>query len=90
MLTASEDADLLDPGSWSKSATPGFQTDAVAGVYGPGHNSFTVDGTRDVLVYHARSYQDIKGDPLYDPNRDTRAQVLDWNTDGTPHFGSPQ
>ncbi len=90
MLTASEDADLLDPGSWSKSAAPVFQTDAAAGVYGPGHNSFTVDGPHDVLIYHARSYRDIQGDPLYDPNRDTRAQVLDWNTDGTPCFGSPQ
>jgi GH43 family beta-xylosidase len=90
MLTALEGADLLDPGSWSKSATPVFQTDPSAGVYGPGHNSFTTDGDLDVLVYHARSYRDIAGDPLYDPNRDTRAQVLGWNADGTPRFGTPQ
>ena len=90
MLTASEDADLLEAGSWSKSATPVFQTDPAAGVYGPGHNSFTVDGQNDVLIYHARSYREIRGDPLYDPNRDTRAQALDWNADGTPRFGNPQ
>jgi GH43 family beta-xylosidase len=90
MLSASESADLLHPGSWSKSATPVFQSDPAAGVYGPGHNSFTMDGDRDVLVYHARSYRDIAGDPLYDPNRDTRAQVLGWNTDGTPRFGTPR
>jgi hypothetical protein len=25
-----------------------------------------------VLVYHARNYTEIEGDPLYDPNRHTR------------------
>ena len=34
--------------------------------YGPGHNPFTVseDGQSDILVYHARPYKDISGDPL--------------------------
>ncbi|RZM37312.1 MAG: hypothetical protein EOP67_01940, partial [Sphingomonas sp.] len=26
------------------------------------------------LVYHARDYEAIKGDPLFDPNRHTRVQ----------------
>ena len=33
----------------------------------------------DVLVYHARDYRDITGDPLYDPNRHTRVQRLYWH-----------
>jgi hypothetical protein len=42
-----------------------------------------------VLVYHARDYRDIVGDPLYDPNRHTRIQRLNWNPDGTPDLGVP-
>lgn len=72
-------SNLLDPGSWSKSATPVFQTSDEAGVFGPGHNSFTVEAGYGILIYRARScrdYRDIEGDPLADPNRDTRAQVM--------------
>ncbi|MCA9950299.1 MAG: glycoside hydrolase family 43 protein, partial [Anaerolineales bacterium] len=56
LLTASQDSDLLDISSWSKSSTPIFKS--ANGIYGPGHNSFTVsaDGTIDILVYHGRSY----------------------------------
>ncbi|GIO40429.1 glycoside hydrolase family 43 protein [Paenibacillus apis] len=90
LLAADEDADLLDPASWTKSPVPVFQTNEETGQYGPGHNSFTVseDG-RDVLVYHARNYKEIVGDPLYDPNRHTRAQLFGWKEDGTPDFGVP-
>lgn len=68
-----------------------FTTNVETSRYGPGHNSFTVaeDGATDVLVYHARSYRDITGDPLFDPNRHTRVQKLHWNEDGTPSFGVP-
>lgn len=91
LVTAPEDADLLDRGSWTKTDTPIFTTSAATSRYGPGHNSFTVaeDGKTDVLVYHARSYRDISGDPLYDPNRDARVQKLYWHPDGTPLFGVP-
>ncbi|GIP57608.1 glycoside hydrolase family 43 protein [Paenibacillus woosongensis] len=90
LLCADENADLLDPRAWSKSPVPVFQTNEEHGQYGPGHNSFTVteDG-RDVIVYHARNYKEITGDPLYDPNRHTRAQIFHWNEDGTPNFGEP-
>lgn len=90
LLSADESANLLDPGSWTKSPVPVFATNEAAGQFGPGHNSFTVseDG-RDVLIYHARNYKEIDGDPLYDPNRHTRAQFLEWNEDGTPNFGVP-
>ncbi|WP_160689223.1 family 43 glycosylhydrolase [Clostridium sp. C2-6-12] len=91
MLTADENSDLLDPSSWTKSKEPVFKTSWENGQYGPGHNSFTVseDGTEDILVYHARNYTEIEGDPLYDPNRHTRIEVIKWNEDGTPNFGIP-
>ncbi|MEH7373532.1 glycoside hydrolase family 43 protein [Neobacillus drentensis] len=91
LLTADENSDLLDPASWKKSETPVFQTNVENSQYGPGHNSFTVseDGSQDILIYHARNYRDIEGDPLWDPNRHTRAQVFTWNEDGTPNFGVP-
>jgi GH43 family beta-xylosidase len=90
LLYADESADLLDPDSWVKSPEPVFATNEENGQYGPGHNSFTVseDG-EDVIVYHARNYKEIIGDPLYDPNRHTRMQTFGWNEDGTPNFGVP-
>lgn len=90
LLTADADADLLDPASWFKSPRPVFTTDEAAGIYGPGHNAFTVDEAgRDVLVFHARSYEKIEGDPLDNPDRHCRLQVLGWHADGTPDFGGP-
>lgn len=91
LLTAREDADLLDPKSWTKSPTPVFTTSEANGIFGPGHNSFTVaeDGKTDLLVYHARNYRDIPGNPLRDPNRHTRVQPIVWRADGTPDFGVP-
>lgn len=90
LLTADENADLLDVASWTKTPTPVFTTNEGSKQYGPGHNSFTTDEAgNDVLVYHARSYRAIVGDPLYDPNRHARVQRLHWNADGTPNFGVP-
>ena len=91
LLTADARANLLDSRSWSKSADPVFTTNEQTRQFGPGHNSFTVaeDGVTDVMVYHARDYKDIVGDPLYDPNRHARAQRLYWHPDGTPLFGVP-
>ena len=87
LLSSDENADLMDPSSWKKSPTPVLATSESARVYGPGHNSFTTlpDG-RDVLVYHARDYRDIVGDPLNNPDRHTRAAVLSWRPDGSPVF----
>ncbi|SDO33898.1 family 43 glycosylhydrolase [Lentzea jiangxiensis] len=89
LLTADENANLLDARSWTKSPNPVFTTNTATSQYGPGHNSFTTVGSTDVLVYHARDYRDITGDPLFDPNRHTRVQRLHWNADGTPSFGVP-
>ncbi|MGC4074977.1 MAG: glycoside hydrolase family 43 protein [Nibricoccus sp.] len=91
LLSASADADLLDVKSWTKSPVPVFGTSEANGIYGPGHNQFTkaADGVTDLIVYHARNYRDIPGDPLHDPNRQTRVQALNWTADGTPDFGLP-
>jgi GH43 family beta-xylosidase len=91
MLVAGENADLLDPRSWWKSPTPVFMSSPPNGQYGPGHNSFTVseDGKTDLLVYHARNYQAIDGDPLENPDRHARIQPILWRQDGFPYFGEP-
>ncbi len=66
MLTADENRNLLNPKSWSKSKLPVLQTNVKRKEFGPGHNSFTTTGDEntDILIYHARNYQDIQGNPL--------------------------
>lgn len=88
LLTAEEDSDLLDPLSWEKSRMPVLYTDEEKGIYGPGHNSFTKseDGTEDIMIFHARQYSEIIGNPLYDPNRHAMLLPVRWNEDGTPRF----
>jgi GH43 family beta-xylosidase len=90
MLTASDTSNLLNPSSWRKSSTPVFQSSSANSQYGPGHCSFTVspDGSDDIVVYHARNFQNISGDPLNDPNRHTRVQQFTWSN-GIPSFGIP-
>jgi GH43 family beta-xylosidase len=91
LLTADTNSDLMNPANWAKSTTPVFTSNDTTKQYGPGHNCFTVaeDGRTDVLVYHARQYKEITGDPLNDPNRHTRVQKFGWKSDGTPDFGIP-
>jgi GH43 family beta-xylosidase len=90
MLTAPADANWMDPAVWSKSPEPVFASCPQHKIWGPGHNSFTVDEQgRDMLVYHARDYEVITGDPLFDPNRHTRIQPITYRPDGTPDFGAP-
>jgi GH43 family beta-xylosidase len=89
LLWADEDSDLLDPASWTKSEQPVLRSSPEHGIFGPGHNSFTVseDGKTDLLVYHARTYTEIEGDPLWDPNRHTFVKPLKWDENGMPVFG---
>lgn len=88
MLTADTDADLLDPRSWRKERWPVLKTDAALGIYGPGHNSFTVDEQgRDIMVFHARTYDGIlTSDPLYDPNRHAMWLAVRYDDQGRPVF----
>lgn len=87
MLTADEDADLLDPRSWTKERYPVLATNEEKGIYGPGHNSFTKDEEgNDIIVYHARTEAEIVGNPLYNPNRHAMLMKIKWSEDGRPVF----
>ena len=92
LLTADESAPLLDPLSWHKSDTPVFESVPEKSIFGPGHNSFTTtpDGSQDLMIYHARNYTDIEGDPLWDPNRHACVHKLSWDAEGYPVFGEPE
>jgi GH43 family beta-xylosidase len=83
LLTASADADLLAPASWTKHAHPVFE--GGNGVVAPGHCSFTTspDGTEDWLLYHAAKFPGAGWD------RSVRAQRFTWSADGAPRFGRP-
>jgi GH43 family beta-xylosidase len=89
LLWADESTDLLEPSSWTKSEKPVLTSSPSHRIFGPGHNSFTVseDGKTDMLVYHARTYTENEGDPLWDPNRHTFVKPLKWDNDGMPVFG---
>ena len=89
MLWADENSDLLDIKSWHKSDKPVFKTSEENKQYGPGHNCFTTDNGKDVLIYHSRNYKEIKGDPLHDNNRHARAKVFEYDENGLPIFGEP-
>jgi len=83
-------ADPLEAANWHKSPQPVFTTSHENRQFGPGHNSFTqTPEGEDVLVYHARNYTEIEGDPLYDPNRHTRLKMIGWQENGMPDFGIP-
>ena len=91
LIWANENSDILDANSWIKTSNPIFVTNEENKQFGPGHNSFTKseDDKEDVIIYHARNYKEIVGDPLYDHNRHTRAQIFNWDDYGMPIFGVP-
>lgn len=87
MLSADEEADILDPRVWSKKRFPVLATEEEKGIYGPGHNSFTQDEDGNpVIVFHARTEKEIVGDPLYNPNRHAMFRKVQWAENGEPLF----
>lgn len=87
MLSIGEEEDLLDPRCWKKERYPVLCSSPEKGFYGPGHNSFTTDENgNDICVFHARTYTEIEGDPLYDPNRHAMLMQVKWKEDGNPVF----
>lgn len=81
LLTADEEADLLDRRVWTKAKTPVLTYYSVQGEYGPGHNSFFTDAQGNLMIaYHAeetmesrlrcdgirRVHFDIHGEPVFD------------------------
>lgn len=87
MMSIEEDGDLLDPRAWKKEKQPVLTSCDKAGLYGPGHNSFSVDEQGNpICVYHARPYAQIVGNPLYDPNRHARIMKVVFDAEGKPVF----
>lgn len=88
LLWIDENDDLLTISNWQKSPGPVFYSNPELKRFGPGHNSFTTseDGKADVMIYHARDYKEISGHELDDPNRATRARVIQWTKSGFPDF----
>ncbi|MCD7938402.1 MAG: family 43 glycosylhydrolase [Tannerellaceae bacterium] len=86
LLYADEQADLLNPASWTKLRYPVLSTeDLPADQNGPGHNSFTVDQYGNpVIVYHARNPEETIDGGLYDPGRHAFAKSVHFAFDGTP------
>lgn len=84
LLSIDANADLLDRNAWKKEREPIFRTVPEKGIFGPGHNCFvkSEDGLKDIMVYHARQYDEITGDPLYDPNRHTYLLEVGWGNHG--------
>lgn len=89
MLTADENADLMDSASWTKEKEPVFKKCVERRVLAPGHNGFCAapDGT-DLIVYHAIAGPGGQGD-LDTSKRSPRIQPFTWREDGTPDFGIP-
>ena len=86
LLWADADADLMDISAWHKASRPVYATDAARGLFGPGHNTFFTGEDGEVYTsYHARPYDKIVGDPLYDPNRHAFVMRVPFE-DGMPVF----
>lgn len=87
MIYASADADLMDPGSWTKLPEPVFKADGANGMWAAGHNSFTVspDGRQDWIVYHANPGPGLG----CGGRRAPYAQTFSWSPEGFPVFGAP-
>ncbi|MBR6785731.1 MAG: family 43 glycosylhydrolase [Clostridia bacterium] len=84
LMTAEENADLLNLESWHKCDKPILTSADLEGEYGPGHNSFVKNENGEwIMVYHSRNekcfcgecgYSD--GDSLYDPCRSARIRKV--------------
>ena len=88
LLWADADADLMDFSAWHKVNHPVYTTNAERGLFGPGHNTLFTDEDGQVYTsYHARPYDKIIGNPLYDPNRHAFVMRVPF-VDGMPVFDS--
>ncbi len=89
LLTLKEGGDPLKAEDWRKSPLPVMVTEETNGLYGPGHNSFTVDEEgKSILVFHARPYPGFKGDALSDPNRHCFLRPVRYDAGDCPVFAS--
>ena len=66
---------------------PVLATENEKGVYDPGLTGFKqLDDGTSVCVYHARTYEKIIGNPLYDPNRHAMVMGVKFDECGIPVF----
>ena len=80
LLTADENADLLDLKSWTKSQAPVLSFYSIPGKFGPGHNAFFKDDYGNLMIsYHGetaingrqrcvaihRVHFNIQGEPVF-------------------------
>ena len=80
MLTAGSESNLADPEAWTKSITPVLTFRSVAGEYGPGHNSFFVNGLGETMIsYHAET-------GMHEHLRCDGIRRVHFRKDGTPYF----
>ncbi|KAJ4353763.1 uncharacterized protein N0V89_005493 [Didymosphaeria variabile] len=84
LLTWNGSGDPSLAASWSKS---GPLLTSANGNYGTGHNGFfqSPDGTEIWNVYHATA----NSAGACDGNRYTMVNKVNWNSNGTPNFGTP-
>ncbi len=83
MLYMDENADPLDPASWTKHDRPVFQS--TREVFGVGHAGFSVspDGSEEWILFHAKRSRE----PGW--QRAVWLQPFGWTADGFPDFGKP-
>lgn len=90
LMWMDEKDDPMDIAAWHKLNHPVLKTDAAKGLFGPGHNTFFTDEDGQVYTsYHARPYDEIIGNPLYDPNRHTYIMKVKMEN-GLPVFDFEQ
>ena len=96
LLTADENADLLNLANWTKRPAPALSYVSVPGRLGPGHNSFFSYGGELYIAYHAeyndtdsprcaalhRVHFDANGEPRFDlgPERDLNPALREVTT----------
>jgi GH43 family beta-xylosidase len=83
MLSMNENADPMNPASWTKHPAPVM--DSTDHVFGIGHCSFTTspDGREDWILFHAKKSRREGWD------RHVFAQPFGWSAGGLPVFGRP-
>ncbi len=80
LLTADENADLLDLKSWTKSSAPVLSFYSVPNKWGPGHNSFFMDDFGNLMIaYHGET-------SLRGRERCVGIHRVHFNIDGEPVF----
>lgn len=87
LMTFEVGGDILDVNNWVK--TPHAVFERQAGIFGPGHCSFTTvtenGGEVDYIVYHAN----LESGSGWN-GRNVFVQPIDWDENDMPIFGKPQ